>query len=100
MAAVGVDRLGDVDRYLGAIERRLELLPGDVDGDRGKMRTAQDLEQEFDRLADLLPPSPELSDIPWMIQEFRVSLFAQSLGTRGRVSEQRIRRALQAVALA
>ncbi|HSF86342.1 MAG TPA: ATP-dependent RNA helicase HrpA [Acidimicrobiia bacterium] len=100
VAAVGVDRLGDVDRYLGAIERRLELLPGDVDGDRGKMRTAQDLEQEFDRLADLLPPSPELSDIPWMIQEFRVSLFAQSLGTRGRVSEQRIRRALQAVALA
>ncbi len=36
-------------------------------------------------------------EIAWMLQELRVSLFAQALGTRGKVSEKRITQALAAV---
>jgi ATP-dependent helicase HrpA len=32
-----------------------------------------------------------------MVEELRVSVFAQSLGTRGKVSEKRIRQALAAI---
>ena len=39
----------------------------------------------------------ELDRIRWMIEELRVSLFAQQLGTRYPVSEQRIYRAIDAL---
>jgi ATP-dependent helicase HrpA len=40
-------------------------------------------------------PVPEpLREVPWMLEELRVSHFAQSLGTRGQVSGKRIRQAL------
>ena len=35
-----------------------------------------------------------LADFPWWLQELRVSLFAQTLGTRGPVSEKRLRKLL------
>jgi ATP-dependent helicase HrpA len=53
------------------------------------------LEDEHDRLAEVLSWSPELVDLVWMLQEFRVSLFAQSVGVNGSVSEKKIRAALQ-----
>ncbi len=98
LTALGAARLDDVVRYLQAIEYRLERLPADVAGDAAKMVRIHALEDEFERLADLLPASPELWEIPWMIQELRVSLFAQPLGTRGKISEKRIQRTLADVA--
>ena len=42
-------------------------------------------------------PVPDaLRDVPWMLEELRVSHFAQALGTRGSVSSKRIRQALAA----
>ncbi|HEY9240678.1 MAG TPA: DUF3418 domain-containing protein, partial [Streptosporangiaceae bacterium] len=53
---------------------------------------------EYARVLAGLPPSrrqtADVQAVRWMIEEFRVSLFAQMLGTRGPVSEQRIERAL------
>ena len=63
------------------------------------MDSIQALEAEYDDLQDVLTPSRPLTDIAWMIQELRVSLFAQNLGTRGKVSEKRIRSALSDVAM-
>ena len=40
------------------------------------------------------PGSAGLREVPWMLEELRVSHFAQSLGTRGPISAKRIRRAL------
>ena len=37
---------------------------------------------------------PDVQAVRWMIEELRVSLFAQTLGTNGPVSEKRIRTAL------
>jgi ATP-dependent helicase HrpA len=41
-----------------------------------------------------LPAS--LREVPWLLEELRVSHFAQGLGVRGPVSSRRIRRALEA----
>jgi ATP-dependent helicase HrpA len=43
------------------------------------------------------PPSAELSRVRWMLEELRVSLWAQHLGTAYPVSDTRIRKALDAL---
>ena len=40
------------------------------------------------------PPGERLRQVRWMLEEYRVSLWAQQLGTPTPVSDQRIRRAL------
>ncbi len=91
LTAIGSDRLADVRRYLVAATRRIERLSQDPDGDLRHMSTIQALEAELDRLQQAMPGEPRLLDVAWLIQELRVSLFAQVLGTREKVSEKRIR---------
>jgi ATP-dependent helicase HrpA len=96
--ATGMARLPDVERYLRGAVRRLERLPDAPAPDLDRMRSIHELEAVYaQRVADLPPgrPLPEpLRDVPWMLEELRVSQFAQGLGTRGPVSSKRIRRAL------
>jgi ATP-dependent helicase HrpA len=94
LAGVGEQRVADVHRYVRAIDRRLEQLPANPDRDLEMMDRVHRLENEYERLADLLPSSAHVVEIAWMLQELRVSLFAQAIGTRGKVSEKRIERAL------
>ena len=95
LAAVGAGRLDDLRRYLDAAEQRLRKLPDQPGRDRQHMATVQELEAEHDRLAEVLSWTPELVDVAWMLQELRVSLFAQSVGVNGPVSEKRVRAALR-----
>jgi ATP-dependent helicase HrpA len=94
LTAVGADRIEDVRRYLDAIGYRLERLPEHPDRDRERMALVTELEAEHDDLTAILSWSPELVDIAWMLQELRVSLFAQPVGVKGSVSAKRIRTAL------
>jgi len=94
VTSVGAGHLADVERYLRAMQRRLERLAVDPARDAELMANVQHLEAEHDRLVGVIGPTPELADIAWMLQELRVSFFAQTLGTRGKVSEQRIAKAL------
>ena len=41
-------------------------------------------------------PSPALLEVRWVVEELRVSLFAQTLRTAFPVSEQRIHKAIRA----
>jgi ATP-dependent helicase HrpA len=97
-AATGVRRLADVERYLRAAARRLERLPNAPAPDRDRMRSVHELEAEYARRREAWPAGrplpPALREVPWLLEELRVSHFAQSLGTRGPVSAKRIRRAL------
>jgi ATP-dependent helicase HrpA len=94
IATTGLDRLADVERYLRAAARRLERLPDATAVDRDRMSTVHELERAYrERLAEV-PGSTALREVPWMLEELRVSQFAQSLGTRGPISAKRIRRAL------
>ncbi|NIW26889.1 MAG: DUF3418 domain-containing protein, partial [Actinobacteria bacterium] len=61
-------RLPDVLRYLRAAERRLDRLARDPDRDAERMLRVQRLEDELDRLFDLLPSTPALHDVAWMLQ--------------------------------
>jgi ATP-dependent helicase HrpA len=38
--------------------------------------------------------NPEIAQVKWMIEELRVSLYAEQLGTSGSVSEKRILKAI------
>src|SRR4051812_22832152 len=97
IAATGVARLPDVERYLRAAERRLEQLPNTLAIDRDRMRAINQLEAEYERVRDTRRTAA-LTEVRWMLEELRVNQFAQALGTRGQVSSKRIRRALEEAA--
>jgi ATP-dependent helicase HrpA len=48
-----------------------------------------------DALAEDRPPGAGLRRLRWLLEEYRVSLWAPSLGTAEKVSDVRIRRALE-----
>jgi len=96
VTAAGTGRLADLERYLRAAERRLERLPGAPAADLARMREIHELEEAYRLRMDTRPAPEGLHDVFWMLEELRVSLFAQALGTRGSVSAKRIRLALRA----
>ncbi|MCV7153797.1 ATP-dependent RNA helicase HrpA [Mycolicibacterium pyrenivorans] len=101
VTATGVARLGDLTRYLTAVIRRLERLPQALNADRERMARVAAVEDAYDDLLSALSPAraaaADVRDIAWMIEELRVSLWAQQLGTPRPISEQRILRALDAI---
>ncbi|MBX7452637.1 ATP-dependent RNA helicase HrpA [Mycolicibacterium sp. 3033] len=104
VAATGPNRLTDLIRYLLAIGRRLDRLPQAPAADRERMARVAAVQRAYDELRAALSPArasaADVRDIAWMIEELRVSLWAQQLGTRGSVSEQRILRAIDAISRA
>ena len=99
VAASGADRLPDVARYVEGIGVRIDKLAGDAVRDRKRLAPIRRLQDEIDDLLLTCPPSRmrELLDVRWLVEELRVSVFAQGLGTAGPISEQRIERALDAL---
>lgn len=98
VARTGYAQLSQLPRYLAAIEKRLERLPGNVQRDALNMALVQRLEDDYDHAVSALLPGRhagrELTQVRWMIEELRVSLFAVELGTAYSVSEKRIRAVL------
>lgn len=98
VAATGLRRLPDLVRYLRAVEQRLAKLPESPQRDRERLLLIEDVQQEYaDARAAVRPGAPgwdTLAEVRWMIEELRVSYFAQSLGTPYPVSDKRIYRAL------
>nr|WP_245210214.1 ATP-dependent RNA helicase HrpA [Serratia fonticola] len=90
----GWNRLPDTLRYLQAIERRLEKLAIDPHRDRAQMIRVEQVQQAWQQWLNKLPPKrqqdEEVKAVRWMIEELRVSLFAQQLGTPYPISEKRI----------
>ncbi|MGI8814577.1 MAG: ATP-dependent RNA helicase HrpA [Pseudonocardia sp.] len=101
VTATGASRLTDLTRYLRAASRRLETLPQQPTRDREWMGRAQAVREAYQELLASLPPDRRSADavceIRWMIEELRVSFYAQNLGTRYSVSEKRIYRAIDAL---
>ena len=90
----GYDRLPDLQRYLQAVDKRIDKLAQDVNRDRAAMLRVEQVQQAYQQLLAKLPKSKPISDevaeIRYMIEELRVSLFAQQLGTKYQVSDKRI----------
>jgi ATP-dependent helicase HrpA len=93
----GAGRLPDLVRYLRGIQQRLDKL-GDGIRDAERMATVHRVARAYRETVEDLPPGrrddPDVQAVRWMIEELRVSLFAQTLGTQGPVSEKRIMNAL------
>lgn len=90
LARTRLARITDLQRYLQALERRLDALPRDAARDLVRMEQVQAVEDAYLRLPDERRASVEGRGIREDIKELRVSLWAQDLGTRAPVSTKRL----------
>lgn len=101
VTATGAAHLADLTRYLRGIRRRLDGLARAVQADRERMQRVRAVQDAYDELLAELPQTAktatDVRDIARQIEELRVSLWAQQLGTPRPVSEQRIYRAIDTV---
>ncbi|TDQ43905.1 ATP-dependent RNA helicase HrpA [Actinorugispora endophytica] len=101
VTATGYRRLGDLPRYLKAVDQRLTKLPENPRRDQVNMAKIEQMRQAYQRLLDGLapgvPPGPEHEEVRWMLEELRVSYFAQEVGTAYSVSEKRVLKAIDQV---
>jgi ATP-dependent helicase HrpA len=88
------ERLQHIPRYLKALRMRLEKYPSSVERDTRSAQAVQELWQRWEtrviaeRKAE--GASEALEDFRWLIEELRVSLFAQELKTPFPVSVKRL----------
>jgi ATP-dependent helicase HrpA len=98
VTAAGRDRLPALRRHLRGIAARLDKLPQRPDRDAAWQYSVEQLRAEFDKriaaVGDAVVPDA-LLEVPWMLEELRISYFAQTLGTAYPVSEKRVRKVLE-----
>jgi ATP-dependent RNA helicase HrpA len=87
-------RLGQLARYLRAIQVRLQRQAHDPQKDQQKAAQVVPLWQGYLRRRDELRasgrPSGELDEFGWLVEELRVAVFAPELKTAVAVSPQRL----------
>jgi ATP-dependent helicase HrpA len=84
LAAAGLARLGDVERYLRAAAQRLDRLPSHVAADRTRMAEIHELEAE----------AAGRGDLRWLTEELRVAQLAPGVHVRPGATVKRVRAAL------
>ena len=94
VSAAGASRLPDLRRYLRAVAHRLDRLPTTWQKDRALVRRVAVVESAYDDLR-ARQDGTEVAALRWRLEELRVSLFAQSVGTPEPVSEQRLLRDIE-----
>jgi ATP-dependent helicase HrpA len=98
VASTGRRRLPDVVRYLRGMAHRLEKLPANAVRDELWMAQVAAVAAEYEQLRAQVPatgaPDDPVTRIRWMVEELRVGLFAQVIGTPRPVSEQRVYKAI------
>jgi ATP-dependent helicase HrpA len=98
VSQTGADGLPDLTRYLRAITQRLAKVPENPARDADRMAAVHRVTAAYQQTLATLPPGAarrrDAEAVRRMIEELRVSLFAQTLGTPGPVSERRILSAL------
>ena len=97
VAEVGFERLEHYPRYLEALRLRVERLKRDPGKDQARLLEVQPFWRTCQRLMQARPGDPEVEALRWLIEEFRVSLFAQELGTAEPVSAKRIAKRMEQV---
>ncbi|MDF7667711.1 ATP-dependent RNA helicase HrpA [Orbaceae bacterium ESL0727] len=104
----GYHKLTDIARYLTAIEKRIDKLLQEPTKDRGLMKSIEEVQQQYEQLLNKLPPSQrqqpcimnkDVRAIRWQIEELRVNLFAQQLGTPYPISVKRIKQQIAMIQL-
>jgi ATP-dependent helicase HrpA len=98
----GLAQLGRYPTYLAGITFRVQKLAENPGRDRAWQTQVEEATALYTKAGGALPHTgttpPHLVAVRWMLEELRLSLFAQHLGAAGPVSVQRIRKALAAAA--
>ncbi|MEO8556937.1 MAG: ATP-dependent RNA helicase HrpA, partial [Actinomycetota bacterium] len=101
VAETGFSRLRHLERFLRGILARCDHAPSQVARDAEHTETVARVRREYDSLIAALPSARRIGAdvvaLRWMLEELRVSLFAQTLGTAHPVSEKRIYKAMDQV---
>ncbi|MGO4257903.1 ATP-dependent RNA helicase HrpA [Marmoricola sp. RAF53] len=99
VADAGAAALREYPRYLAALAERRRRLDESPARDLELMYRVAPFQDAWQHRVDALPegrpPGAELERLRWLVEEFRVSLWAQHLGTREPVSEKRLRAVLE-----
>ncbi|WP_010205813.1 ATP-dependent RNA helicase HrpA [Salinibacterium sp. PAMC 21357] len=98
VSATGLTQLRRLPIYLKGIEHRVTKLTENPGKDRGWMSEVELATRRYKDAGGTLPleqhPEPQIVRARWMLEELRLSLFAQHLGTAESVSVQRIAKVL------
>jgi ATP-dependent helicase HrpA len=101
LASTAWERLQHLPRYLKAASLRLDKLRGDPQRDQRLAAEVTALEQPFQRELAVrrrnAAVTPELEQFGWLLEELRVSMFAQELRTPVPVSVKRLAKLWQSV---
>ena len=100
IAAIPEPHFGRLETYLRAVEMRIISWASNPAREASGLELITELEDAYSAAIDHfeighLPPAAE--DVGWMLEELRVSLFAQQLGTSRPVSAKRLRTAIRAL---
>ncbi|PRA79103.1 ATP-dependent RNA helicase HrpA [Microbacterium sp. MYb66] len=98
VSAAGAERLTHFPRYLEGMLDRLKTLANEPGKDRARMTEYERMSKAFEDAGGTIPLAadapPALVEARWLLEEYRVSVFAQRLGTAQPVSPQRIMKVL------
>ena len=99
LETIPLTQLQHYPRYLKAIQYRLDRYRDDPMRDYSRQQEIAQLEQKWRREVAQRrgQEDPQLTDFGWMLQELRVSLFAQQLRTPMPVSVKRLERIWQMI---
>ena len=101
VVATPFETLQQLPRYLQAIDKRLDKLGQLLSKDSQACKEIQNRWQHYLLLAKRSAPTPEylvaLTQLRWMIEELRVSLFAQELRTLYPISPQRVDKQIERI---
>ncbi|MBY6062444.1 ATP-dependent RNA helicase HrpA [Microbacterium esteraromaticum] len=100
VSSTGVERLNHLPRYLDGMLDRLKTLSNEPGKDRTRMTEYERMQKAFEDAGGTIPLPADapaaLVEVRWLLEEYRISVFAQRLGTAQPVSPQRIMKALTA----
>jgi ATP-dependent helicase HrpA len=91
-----LNRLTQLVRYIKCMEIRAQRAPVDFEKDQAKAKDVKTFSARLDKMIRTLSPNASsdkreaLEEFFWMIEEYKVSIFAQELKTAFPVSEKRL----------
>ncbi len=97
LSATPIGWLKHVPRYLCAAKQRLEKLSANPSRDRSNAMLVSAFQARIKQLEERKPQDAPVQELRWHLEELRVSLFAQELGTSIKISPERLERLLKSI---
>ena len=97
---VSFERLQDLPRYLKALKLRLERSQNNPKKESERAALISSFQGKLELLdqPDLSPNKEKLvTELRWMLEEFRVSIFAQEVGTKSPISAKRLEKKIKEI---